>query len=135
MKSDEITNFAENYTAAWCSADPERVSACFSEHAILYVNAEPASGRNAITDVARGFMTAFPDLELRMDALDLDGDKAIYHWRFIGTNTGPDGTGKAVNFTGSETWTFDADGLVEKSVGSFDNNEYERQLKFGIVKS
>ena len=64
-----------------------------------------------------------------------DGDKAIYHWRFIGTNTGPDGTGKAVNFTGSETWTFDADGLIEKSVGSFDNNEYERQLKFGVVNS
>jgi hypothetical protein len=52
-----------------------------------------------------------------------------FHWTWTGTNTGPGGTGKAVNLTGYERWTFSADGLILKSDGHFDNDEYQCQLK------
>jgi len=46
-------------------------------------------GAAPITDVAQGFMTAFPDMELQMDDVRIEGDRAVYHWTFIGTNNGP----------------------------------------------
>jgi hypothetical protein len=38
-------------------------------------------------------MTAFPDLRLVMDEVLVQGDRIEYHWRLIGTNTGPGGAG------------------------------------------
>jgi hypothetical protein len=29
-------------------------------------------------------MTAFPDMELLMDDVRIEGDRAVYHWTFIG---------------------------------------------------
>ena len=40
-------------------------------------------------------MTAFPDLQVLMDDLLVQGDGAVYHWTLIGTNTGLGGTGAA----------------------------------------
>ncbi len=63
----ELRDFAERYTAAWCSQDPASVAAFFAPNGTLSVNGVPAVGRDAITEVARGFMTAFPDMVLTMD--------------------------------------------------------------------
>jgi hypothetical protein len=52
-----------------------------------------------------------------------------------GTNTGPGGTGKAVRISGYEEWTLGADGLIATSLGHFDEAEYQRQLKEGVVSS
>jgi len=120
------------YTAAWNSGDPAKVAAFFAPDGSLTVNdAEPAVGRDAIAGVARGFMTAFPDLHLVMDSLRTKGDTVDYHWTFIGTNTGPGGTGKTVRFSGYEAWTLDRDGLIARSLGHFDEAEYRRQLEHG----
>ena len=133
MNAEDLHAFATRYTAAWCSQDAASVAAFFSESGSLKVNdADPAVGREAITEVAQGFMTAFPDMRLLMDELTIDGDQIEYHWTFIGTNSGPDGTGHAVNFSGYEEWTFGDDGLVLRSLGHFDNDEYQRQLEHGI---
>ena len=89
----ELRNFAVRYTAAWCSHDPERVAAFFSEGGSLLVNDDPpAVGRNAVAEVAQSFMTAFPDLSVVMGDLLLRGDEAEYYWTLSGTNTGPGGT-------------------------------------------
>lgn len=128
--------FAERYTDAWNSGQPEAVAAFFAEDGSLQVNdAEPAVGRAAIADVARGFMEAFPDMELFMDELEFVGGGARYHWTFVGINTGPGGTGNAVRFSGYEEWTFSADGLVQVSLGHFDEAEYARQLAEGVGAS
>jgi hypothetical protein len=66
--------------------------------------------------------------------MDTDWHK-IYRWTLTGTNSGPDGTGKKVRISGYEEWTIRADGLIEKSLGHFDEAEYQRQLKFGSGKS
>ena len=130
MSADELTDFATRYTAAWCSQNPASVAAFFSEYGSLQINEGiPAIGREAITDVVQEFMTAFSDLEVRMDRLDVSLDHVKYLWTLTGTNDGPGGTGNKVHISGFEEWIIDEDGLVAESRGHFDNEEYQRQLE------
>lgn len=73
-------------------------------------------------------MEAFPDMKLTMDSLVTYSDIYRYHWTFVGTNTGPGGTGKKVIFSGVEIWTMNDHGLVQKSIGTYDAEDYKRQL-------
>jgi len=133
MNADQLNNFATQYTAAWCSQDAASVASFFAENGSLQINAgEPSIGRDAITVAAQGFMTAFPDMVVEMNDLTSDGDQVIYHWTLIGTNTGPDGTGKAVRISSFEQWTIGTDNLIAESRGNFDEVEYQRQLEFGV---
>jgi hypothetical protein len=66
-----------------------------------------------------------------MDGVRIEGDRAVYHWTFAGTNTGPAGTGQQVLFSGFEEWMIGADGLIDRSLGHFDEADYRRQLKQG----
>src|SRR4249919_2086375 len=126
---ETLRDFARRYTAAWCSQDPATVAACYAANGSLRVNdAEPAVGREAITEVAQGFMSAFPDMQVLMDDLAVDGDRAVYRWTLVGTNTGRGGTGRAVRISGYEEWRVDADGLIAESQGHFDSEDYQRQL-------
>jgi len=131
MTPDELRDFANRYTAAWNSQNPASVAAFFAENGTLFVNGTPSQGREAITAVAEGFMTAFPDMVLILDQLDIQPNHATYHWTFIGTNTGPEGTGMAVNFSGFEEWTIGDNGLITQSLGNFDNEVYQYQLEHG----
>ena len=134
MKIDaaQLVDFAARYTAAWCGQDPGRVAAFFSTGGSLTINGSaPAVGRAAIREVAQGFMTAFPNLILTTDGVRIEGDRAVYHWTFAGTNTGPGGTGQQVLFSGFEEWMIGADGLIAASLGHFDEADYRRQLKQG----
>lgn len=125
-------SFAEAYTAAWCSQDAARVASFFAEDGALTVNdAAPAVGRAAITAVAQGFMTAFPDMRVFLDELRFEDEGAIYRWTLTGTNTGPGGTGRAVRISGQEVWRIGPDGLIATSRGSFDAEDYRRQLEGG----
>ena len=129
ISSEEINDHAVRYTAAWNSGDPVSVAQFFSESGSLKVNdAAPAVGREAITEVASGFMSAFPDMRLEMLELRITETGAEYHWRFVGTNTGPGGTGAPVDFSGYEEWTFGDDDLVKQSLGHFDEDDYSAQL-------
>ena len=126
-----IRRLAEAYTAAWCSQDPASLAALYDETGSLSVNEDPpAVGRDAITQLAQGFMTAFPDMQVVMDDLRLEGNDAIYHWTLTGTNTGPGGTGRAVRISGFEVWELGTNGLtIANSRGHFDSDEYRRQLE------
>jgi nuclear transport factor 2 (NTF2) superfamily protein len=129
---DDRLDFARRYTEAWCSQDPARVAAFFSPNGSLRVNgAAPAVGQEAIAEVAGGFMSAFPDMRVVMDDLSVEGDRAVYRWTLIGTNTGPGGTGREVRISGFEEWRFGDDGLVAESLGHFDEKDYRRQLEGG----
>ncbi len=136
MDIDKLREFATRYTAAWCSQDAASVSAFYTEDGSLAVNDDsPAVGRDAITEVAQGFMTAFPDMEVHMDAMELQADHVIYRWTLTGTNTGPGGTGNAVQFSGYEDWNIRADGLIAGSRGHFNEVEYQHQLEHGVGAS
>ena len=107
MQPDEtqLRDFAARYTAAWCSQDPASVAGFYSPSGLLTVNnGVPAVGRNAITEVARSFMTAFPDMRVVMDELLVHGDRIKYRWTLSGTSTGPGGAGHQVRISGFELW-------------------------------
>ncbi len=56
------------------------------------------------------------------------GDRAVYRWTLTGTNTEPEGSGKAVRMSGYEEWRLGADGLIAEYKGRFDEADYQRQL-------
>jgi len=128
----KVHDFATDYTAAWCSQQPIRVAEHFAENGSLKINDGAASvGRDAIKNAAQGFMTAFPDMVVKMDSLEVLGTHAVYHWTLTGTNNGPNGTGKSVRIHGYEEWTLAPNGLIQTSLGHYDQAEYDRQLQHG----
>jgi hypothetical protein len=132
MDSKTLNEFASHYTAAWCSRHATSVASFFEEQGSLKINdGTPAVGRAAITNSAQSFMTAFPDIVVKMDRLVVKGVKTEYHWTLTGTNTGPGGTGKFVKISGFEEWRLGSDGLIAESLGHFDVADYERQLNAG----
>ena len=134
LKENELQSFGKKYAEAWCSQKPESVSEFFADNGSLTVNdGSPAVGRISIAKVAEGFMTAFPDMIVAMDSLTTTPKGVEFHWTLTGTNTGPNGTGKSVKISGFELWQMDKDGLIGESKGSFDSEEYNRQLKTGVT--
>lgn len=129
MDSSTMNKFATRYTAAWCSQHAASVASFFGEQGSLRINdGAPAIGRAAITNSAQSFMTAFPDLMVKMDRLVVNGAKTEYRWTLTGTSTG---TGKLVRISGYEEWRFGPDGLIAESIGHFDAADYQRQLNAG----
>ena len=130
---DQLREFAQRYTDAWCSQDPARVAENYAPDGSLTINDSPPSvGRAAITEAARSFMVAFPDMQVLMDDLLVKGENAEYRWTLAGTNTGPGGTGRRVRISGFEEWTIGGDGLIAASLGHYDQAEYDRQLEQGV---
>ena len=130
---DQVRDFARRYTEAWCSQDPASVAENYAPEGSLTINDGPPSvGRAAITEAARSFMDALPDMRVEMDDLVAKDGGAEYHWTCTGTNTGPGGTGNRVRFSGYEEWTIGDDGLIAASLGHFDEAEYAHQLAHGV---
>jgi len=129
MDDTQLREFGAKYAAAWSSQSPASLAALYAERGSLKVNQDPpAMGRQAITAKAQGFMSAFPDMAVRMDEVGREGGHLVFRWTWTGTNTGPGGTGRAVRISGYEEWTLDLDGLIVESKGHFDEAEYHRQV-------
>jgi predicted ester cyclase len=130
---DQLLDFARGYAAAWCSQDPSSVAGHYAPEGSLTINGgPPAVGGAAVTEAARGFMTALPDMQVLLDDLLVSDSGIEFHWTFTGTNTGPGGTGNRVRTTGFEEWTIGDDGLIAESRGHYDQAEYDRQLEHGV---
>jgi predicted ester cyclase len=128
LDQDQVRDFARSYIDAWCNHDPAGVAKHYKPGGMIAVNGgEPTE----ISEVARSFMTAFPDIELFMDDVVVKDDAIEFHWTFVGTHSGPDGTGNRVRISGFEEWTFGDDGLVAEALGHYDQAEYDRQLEHG----
>lgn len=91
----------------------------------------PSVGRAEVAEAARAFMDAFPDLQVVLDELRVDGPRPEYRWTLVGTNTGPGGTGRSVRISGVEQWTIGDDALIASSLGHDDQAEYDRQVGHG----
>lgn len=127
-----IGEMAKAYAAAWSSGDPAAVGAHYAISGWISINgAAPSSGRPAVTEMAAGFMGAFPGMALTLDDLQISGNRVVLSWTLKGANTGPDGTGQNVRISGYEIWRLDADCRVAESHGYFDNAAYAHQLLNG----
>lgn len=133
MRKNALNSFGKKYADAWSSQRPVRVAAFFAPNGILTVNeGTPAIGTREITEVAKGFMDAFPDMIVAMDSLVTRSKKTEFHWTLTGTNTGEGGAGNKVAISGFEEWILNNDGLIQESNGSFDSEDYDRQLNLEI---
>ena len=130
--TDKLNEFANSYAAAWSSQDPERFASYYAENGFLQINdGEPSVGREAVTETARSFMSAFPDMVVKLVELRQVNNQVQFHWHWTGTYTGPGGNENAVDLRGYEQWTLDDDGLILQSLGYYDETEYQRQLNAG----
>ena len=126
---DRLTDMATRYAAAWSSQDPAALASFYAADGVLTVNdGTPAVGRAAIEATARAFMTAFPDMVVRLERLETEGDTVVFRWHWTGTNTGPGGTGNPVDIHGYEEWTLNDDRQIVQSLGHYDDAEYQRQV-------
>ena len=127
---EKMVTFGQDYTTAWNSMDPEKVVSFYAEDGTLTINhGTPAMGREQLAAAVGAYMEAFPDMHLTMDSL-VKGDGTFkYYWTFTGTNTGDGGTGNKVKFSGFEEWTINGDGFVQTSMGSYDAEDYNRQVQ------
>jgi predicted ester cyclase len=129
MNHSRLVEFATRYTAAWRSHSASSVAGFYSESGSLTINGgAPAIGRKAVEAAAQSFMTAYPDLVVKFDRLEAKGDRVLYHWTFVGTNSGPGGTGNQVRISGYEDWKIGADGLIADSKGHYDAQDWDRQV-------
>ena len=121
--------FARGYAQVWGSRRPDFVAQFFAEDGVLQVNdGAPAEGREAIAEVAAAFMTDLPDMRVRFDRLVQEGDKTVFHWTLLATNSGPNGNGNPIEVSGYEVWEFSEDNLIRSSQGHFPSEEYARQM-------
>lgn len=129
----DLMSFAKEYAQAWCSQNSDSVALFFSEDGSLAINnGKPSIGRTAIARDAESFMNTFPDMIVSMDRLVSTLNGIEFYWTLTGTNTGINGTGKKVKISGFELWQIDNNGLIKQSKGSFDTEDYNRQLKNGF---
>ncbi|MEO6134202.1 MAG: nuclear transport factor 2 family protein [Ginsengibacter sp.] len=134
MEQNLPQDFGKNYAAAWSGQDARAHAKFFSPNGSQTVNnGMPAVGHDAIAKVAQGFMDAFPDMLVICDSLPTTSKGVEFHWTLTGTNTGSGGTGKKVHISGVEILQFDRNGLITESNGSFDEKEYNRQIKYGAA--
>lgn len=127
LDSRQIDELARSYTEAWCSHDPARVTAHYAPGGTIALNGGEPAG---IAEVAASFIAAFPDIEVFMDELVAKDDVVEYHWTFTGTSAE---TGRWVRIPGFEEWRIGADGRIESSRGTYDQVEYDRQLREGAA--
>ena len=127
MAFDEarVRDLARSYTEAWCSRDPVRVASHYVPGGTIAINGGDAV---EITEVAQGFIEAFPDIQVFMDDIAFGDEVVEYQWTFTGTSSP---TGKVVRISGFEQWRLDDDGLVAESKGTYDQAEDDRQLEQG----
>jgi nuclear transport factor 2 (NTF2) superfamily protein len=126
---DNLRDFAERYTNAWNSGEPEQVASYYGPVAALTINGgEANTGHQAIRAVAESFMAGYPDMQITFDGLEERDGRILYHWTFEGHNSGPGGTGNLVRISGHESWLMDEDGLIADSLGSYDAEDWERQV-------
>jgi hypothetical protein len=90
------------------------VAAFFSEGGSLRINNGAASvGRPAVNAAAQAFMTAFPDMVVTMDGVELQGQ--------------PRHLSLDMDWDQYRSRRFGADDLLAESKGHFDEAEYARQ--------
>jgi steroid delta-isomerase-like uncharacterized protein len=89
MTRDETQQFFDRRIHAWNKHDVAALGLAHAEDCVLESPlVGQLTGRAAIENVYRGFMTSFPDLTVDNPELIVDGDRVVQTVTFSGTNTG-----------------------------------------------
>lgn len=85
----------------------------------------PMLNRTEIAGMASGFMEDCPDLILSLDTVLVADHNMVYAWTFEGHHKA---TGNLLRFSGWEEWDLDDDLNFSKSLGWYDEADYEQQV-------
>ncbi len=140
----EFEVFSRRYLDAWNSHDPDGVAACATDDVVWDSPALPAPGRGrqAVADLVRSTVVAFPDYEFTQpSALAIAEDRltAYLPWRMTGTNTGtfePPGyapTGKPIDLPGIDVLRFRG-GLIWRYESVYNYSLIGRQLGLALPR-
>ena len=89
MTRDETQQFFDRRIDAWRSHDVDLLMRAHAEDCVLESPlAGKVTGRTAIENFYRKFVTSFPDLTIDNPELIVDGDRVVQTVTFSGTNTG-----------------------------------------------
>ena len=125
-KHDIMQNLGTQYSTAWSSGDPTAVGEFYAEDGQISINrGDFLVGRQAIVEMAAGFHAEFPDLEIRCDLMRAAGAHCIFVWTLEGHHSE---TKNHVVVGGWEEWELNSEMKVQKSLGWFDAEEYQRQI-------
>jgi len=116
----DIASVLQRTADAWNAHDPDAVAAFYAEDVeIRDVGfSEPLRGRQAMRDLAAGYMAAFSDLHVEVSEPIVSGNHSAQEWKITGTNDGElagrPATGKSATTYGCGTAEFGEDGLVTR---------------------
>ena len=123
---DTIIKMANAYAKAWSSKDAAQVAAHYEPDGQIAINrADPLVGTQAIAEMAAGFHSAFSDMHLMCDDIRVSGTHAVFVWTFYGHHSE---TKNFVRLSGWEEWEISPATKVQKSLGWFDAEDYEKQV-------
>src|SRR5262249_12407687 len=101
------------------------VAQFFAPDGRIVINGGPPwEGRQGVAEMAAGFFADVPDLSLVCDGVRVSGGHVVYLWTFTGSHAA---SGNPLHVVGWEGWGLDASGLVARSAGWFDAEDYARQ--------
>lgn len=88
--SEHTTALISQLVEAWNSHDPERVGAWYTEdcHGLDVAVARPQIGRAGVEQMFAAYYHAFPDLEITLDEMIIEGDRVALFWTARGTHQG-----------------------------------------------
>ena len=130
----DITEVLQGTADAWNAHDPDAVAAFYAEDAKIYDVGfpEPLRGRQAMRDLAAGYMAAFSDLHVEVSKPIVSGNRSAQEWKITGTNDGAlmgrPATGKSATTYGCGTAEFGDDGLVHSGSSYWNASALARQL-------
>ena len=89
MTRDDAQQFFDRRIDAWRRRDVEALTRAHTDDCVLESPlAGKVTGRPAIENVYRAFITSFPDVTIDNPELIVDGDRVVQTVTFSGTNTG-----------------------------------------------
>ena len=89
MTRDDVQRFFDRRISSWQQRDVDALGRLHTHDCVLESPiAGTVTGRAAIENVYRAFLTSFPDVTIDNPDLWVDGDRVVQSVTFSGTNTG-----------------------------------------------
>ncbi len=116
---------AQDLITAWNDHDADQVAACYAADFVGedVAQAEPQHGPAEVRRLTAFYFRAFPDLQVTVESLIVQGDQAVLVWTWRGTHRGTfmriPPTGRPVVVRGSTIFTLSG-GLIRRAVRIWD---------------
>jgi ketosteroid isomerase-like protein len=137
IRMADAKQVVEREWQAYIQHDLDSLLEVYAEDAVLTVpDAPPAEGREAIGEMWKGFLDAFPDDSPTVERILVDGDTVIVEFRSDQTNSGPlllpsgetlPATGRRIAFQGVSISDVE-DGQITRETFYWDSVLFATQL-------